>query len=130
MTQAVNFSINDGASTPVSTLFTCLQPAGGNLPAVYQAKAKGPSVAAQPKISVSSSGTTKTREVRMTVRTPYWVTGTDGVTKVIDSAFAEIRIVLPETVPDAVRSDHAAYVANSLDAAQILAAVRDGYAPN
>lgn len=129
MPNAANFSINNGAATPVSVLFTNLQPAGGNLPAVYLAKTTGPMVSAQAKIAVSSTGTAKTREVRITVRTPYWVTGTDGVTKVLDSCFSEIRTVLPESVPDDVRANHVAYVANSCGDAQIKDALRNGYAP-
>lgn len=126
---AESFTIKNGASTPVDTLFTNLQPAGGNLPSVYQAKGRGPSVAAQPKIAISSSGNAKSREVRMTIRTPYWVTGTDGATKVLDSCFTEIRSVLPETVPDSVRADHAAYVANSCDVQHVRASLIEGYAP-
>lgn len=126
---AANFSVNNGAATPVAVLFTNLQPAGGNLPAVYLAKTTGGMVNAQAKIAVSSTGTAKTREVRVTVRTPYWVTGTDGITKVLDSCFSEVRTVLPGTVPDDVRANHAAYVANSCDEAQIRSAMRDGYAP-
>lgn len=130
MPTAVNFTIKDGASTPADTLFTNVQPAGGNLPALYLAKNKGPSVNCQPRINVSSTGNTKTREVRMTIRTPYWALGTDGTTRVIDSAFTEIRTVLPDSVPDSVRNDHAAFVANSLDVLQIKEANTGGYAPN
>lgn len=130
MTQASTFTINDGKASPVATVFTCVQPAGGSLPAQYQARLKGPNPSAQPRIAISSSGTSKAREVRVTVRTPYWVTGTDGVTKVVDSVFTEIRHVFPETVPDAVRADHAAYVANSCDVPQIRESMVDGYAPN
>lgn len=130
MPTASTFAVNDGAATPTATTFTLFQPAGGNLPATYVAKTKGPSVSAQPKLAVSSTGTSKTRESRLTVRTPYWVTGTDGVTKVIDSAFTEIRTVLPDSVPDAVRADHAAYLANFLAVPQIRDTIRDGFAPN
>lgn len=130
MPSASTFSIPDGAGTPVSTMFTLLQPAGGTLPATYVAKTKGPSVAAQPKIAISSTGSGKTRESRITIRTPYWVTGTDGLTKIQDSVFTEIRSVVPDTVPDSVRADHAAFVANSLDVPQIREAYRDGFAPN
>lgn len=129
MPNAVNFSVLNGASTPVTTLFTNLQPAGGNLPAVYLAKGTGPMVSAQTKIAISSTGSAKSREVRATIRTPYWVTGADGVTKVLDSCFTEIRTVVPESVPDSVRANHVAYVANSCDDAQVQAAMRDGYAP-
>lgn len=130
MPTASNFTVKDGATTPADTLFTNIQPAGGNLPATYLAKTKGPSVSSQPKLAISSTGTTKARETKTTVRTPYWVTGVDGVTKVIDSVFTEIRTVCPDTVPDSIRADHVAYVANSLDIAQIKEAVKDGYAPS
>lgn len=130
MPTAISFTIKNGATTPADTVFTCLQPASGNLPAVYQARSAGPNGAAQPKIAISSSGTQKTREVRRTIRTPYYVVGTDGVPKVVDSCFTEIRTVLPESVPDAVRADHQAYVANSCDTAQVVDTDRNGYAPS
>lgn len=130
MPTASNVTVNDGATTPVATLFTMIQPAGGNLPATYVAKLKGPSVSSQPKVQISATGTSKTRESKVTIKTPYWVTGTDGVTKVIDSAFTEIRSVMPDSVPDAVRKDHQAYLANWLDQAQMQETIRDGYAPS
>lgn len=130
MPQASNLTINDGAVTPAAVVFTNIQPAGGNLPAVYLAKTKGPNVGAQPKIAISSTGSAKSREVRQTIRTPYWVTGGDGVTKVLDSVFTEIRTVIPDSVPDAVRADHVAYAQNSLGVAQVKESMRDGYAPS
>lgn len=130
MSQASNFTIKDGAATPTDTLFTNLQPAGGNLPAVYQAKTKGAFSSAQPKIQLSSEQTGKGRRVRQTIRTPYAVLGTDGVTKVVDSAFTEIITTIPDTIPDAVRADHWAYVANSADVPQISESGKTGYAPN
>lgn len=129
MSQASNFTVNDGATTPVATLFTSVQPASGNLPATYMARTKGPSSASQPTIAISSSGKKGSREVRQTIRTPYYVTGTDGVTRVQDAMFTEIRTVLPDSVPDAVRADHYAYVSNSVDIAQIKESMKDGYAP-
>lgn len=130
MPQAANFSINNGNTTPVSVLFTNLQPASGNLPAVYQARAVGINPASQPKIAISSKGNAKVRETHITVRVPYAVTGPDGVTKVVDSSFADIRVVQPDSCPDSVRADLAAYVANTLDIPQFAAAVKDGYAPS
>lgn len=129
MPTASSFTIQDGASLPADVVFTNIQPAGGNLPSVYLAKTKGPATAAQPKIAISSTGNAKSREVRQTVRTPFWVTGVDGVTRVQDSVFTEIRTVVPDAVPDAVRADHAAYVRNSLAIWQVQESMRDGYAP-
>lgn len=130
MPTASNVTVMDGQTTPVATLFTMIQPSGGNIPATYVAKAKGPSMSAQPKVMISASGTSKTREAKITIRTPYYVTGTDAVTKVIDSVFTEIRTVLPDSVPDAVRKDHQAYVANFCDNGQVQETMRDGYAPS
>lgn len=127
---ASNVTVDDGTATPVATLFTMIQPSGGNLPATYIAKTKGPNMSSQPKVQVSASGTAKTRECKLTIKTPYWVTGTDGVTKVVDSAFTEVRFVLPDSVPDAVRKDHRAFVANFLDQPQIVEALTDGFAPS
>ena len=130
MSQAANFTIKDGASTPADTVFTCVQPAGGNLPATYFARAKGSSSAYQPKIAISSKGGKKIREVFQTVLVPYSVVDGGGKPTLVDNAYAEIRVVLPDTVPDSVRSDLRAYVANSVDVAQIVDAMITGYAPN
>lgn len=131
MPQASNFTIKDGKTpTPADTVFTCLQPAGGSLPAVYQARTAGPNSASQPKIALSSSGTPKARETRQTIRTPYYVTGVDGQTKVVDNCFTEIRTVIPESCPAATRADHVAFIANSLDVPQIKESHHDGYAAN
>lgn len=129
MPQAANFTINDGATTPAATLFTCVQPASGNIPATYFARAKGVSAASQPVIAVSSKGKQKAREVTTTIKTPYAVAGTDGITRVIDSCFTTITTVLPDSCPTSVRSDHQAYVANSRDIVQFKESDTEGYAP-
>lgn len=130
MAQATNFTIKDGAATPVDTVFTNVQPAGGNLPATYFARAKGASPAQQPTVRISSRGMQGKREVLHTVAVPYAVTGADAVSRVVSIALVEVKVVLPDNVPDAVRSDLRAYAANSLDVAQIVDAVQTGYAPN
>lgn len=130
MPQASNFTIKDGASSPADTLFTNLQPAGGTLPAYYVARSKGPAAASQPSIRVSSEGKAGSRKVTRTIRTPYFVTGSDGVSKVVDYCMTTVTTTLPDTVPDTVRADHQAYVANSSDVAQISEAERGGFAPN
>lgn len=129
MPQAVNFTIKNGASTPADVVFTSLQPAGGSLPAVYQARAAGPNAALQPKISLSGEQQRNGRRTRQTVRTPYYVVGTDGVPRLVDSCFTEIITTMPDTIPDAVRNDHWAYVSNSADVAQIAESCKSGYAP-
>ena len=130
MSQAANFTIKDGASTPADVLFTNVQPAGGSLPATYYARSRGPMTASQPVIRTSSKGMQGKREVLHTVSVPYAVTGTDGVTKVVGSAFAEVRVVLPDTVPDTVRADLRAFVANSCNSPQFVESMTTGYAPN
>lgn len=130
MPQAANFTINDGATTPAATLFTNVQPASGNIPATYFARAKGVSAVSQPTIAVSSKGKQKAREVTTTIKTPYSVVGTDGITRVVDNCFTTIVTVLPDSCPASVRADHQAYVANSRDVAQIKETELDGYAPN
>lgn len=130
MAQAANFTIKDGSATPADTLFTCVQPAGGSLPAVYYARAKGLSAATQPKIQVSSKGGAKKRESFSTYLVPFSILGPDGVTRVVDNAYAEVRCVMPDSVPNDVRAHLRAYLANSLDVAQFQETVETGYAPN
>lgn len=129
MPSASNFTINDGAATPVATVFTNVQPASGNIPATYLARAKGVATAQQPMIAISSKGKQKARETVRTVRTPYAVVGTDGISRVVDNCFTTITTVIPDSCPTSVRADHQAYVANSCDTAQIKEAETDGYAP-
>lgn len=130
MAQATNFTIKDGASTPADTLFTNVTPAGGQTPATYYARTKGPSQASQPVIMMSGKGKQKARETFQTVRTPYSVVGTDGRVTVVDSCYTEIRTVLPDSVPDDVRAMHSAYVRNSQDVAQLQEGATTGYPPN
>lgn len=130
MSQATNFTIKDGASTPADTLFTNVQPSGGGIPAVYLARTKGTSPANQPKIQVSAKGGQKKREAFMTFLVPFAVVGADSIARVVDNAYAEVRVVLPDSVPNSVRSDLRAYLANSLDIAQFQETVETGYSPN
>lgn len=128
MPTAANFTIQDGAAANV--VFTNVQPAGGSLPAVFLAKTKGASAASQPKVSISSKGRNGGRDVVMTITVPYAVTGTDGIERVVDTEFYEIRKVGPARIPAALQADGIAYAKNSLAVTQILEAFRDGYAPN
>lgn len=131
MPQASNFTIKDGSSTPADVLFTNLQAASGNLPAVYQARSKGPTAAVQPKISISSKGQGKAREVRITYSVPQQRTDpVTGFVTTVDAAFAELRFVQPDNVTDAVRADLVAYVSNSVQVPQLKDACTTGYAPN
>ncbi|DAD52345.1 coat protein [ssRNA phage SRR5208570_4] len=128
MPTASNITIKDGANA--DTIFTNVQPAGGNLPAVYLGKTKGTTAASQPKLSISSKGKNTGREVVMTFAIPYAVVGTDGIERVVDTEFYEVRKVGPARIPASLQADGVAYVATSLTATQIKEAFRDGYAPN
>lgn len=127
MPQAANFTVQDGAATPVDTLFTLLTPASGKSPAVWVAKSKGPNVAAQPKVDVSTTGTKIGRSMRLSFRLPYWVTGTDGRVSVVDSLFASIHTVVPDTIPDAHREDFAVLLANIVANSVVREMIKDGH---
>lgn len=129
MSQAANFTIKDGATTPADTVFTNVKPAVGQSAAEYYARAKGPSPALQPKVKASDKATASSRVYTQIVETPYWVTGADGVSRRVDAAHTVITTTLPTTIPDAVRNDHYAYVANSVDVAQFQDGFKNGYAP-
>lgn len=129
MPQATNFTINDGAAA--ATVFTNVQPSGGSLPALYFARAKGAFPVQQPQVAISSVGKQNgVRVVKQTVKTPILQTDTAGVTKVVDYMFTEITTTSPGTASVADRSNHWAYVSNSLDVAQIGESHKDGYGPN
>lgn len=129
MPQAKNFTIKDGAAA--DTLFTNVQPAGGALPALYFARAKGPFPVQQPQIAISSAGKQNgVRVVKQTVKTPILQTDNTGVTKVVDYMFTEILTTSPGTAAVTDRSAHWAFVSNSLDVAEIAECHKDGYAPN
>ena len=127
MPQAANFTVKDGAATPVDTLFTLLTPASGKSPAVWVAKSKGPNVAAQPKVDASTTGTKIGRSLRLSFRLPYWVTGTDGRVTVVDSMFASLNTTVPDTIPDANRDDFVALFANIVASAIVREMIRDGH---
>lgn len=131
MPQAENFTIKDGAAAPVNTVFTNVQPAGGSVPALYFARAKGAFPTQQPTIAISSVGKQNgVRVAKQTIKTPIVVTDTAGVPKVVDYMFTEVVTTSPGTASIADRDHHWAYVSNSLDIAQIAEGHKDGYAPN
>ena len=127
MPQAANFTVQDGAATPVDTLFTLLTPASGKSPAVWVAKSKGPNVAAQPKVDASTTGTKIGRSMRLSFRLPYWVTGADGRVTVVDSMFASLNTTVPDTIPDANRDDFVALFANIVASAIVREMIKDGH---
>lgn len=128
MPQATNFTIKDGAA--VDTVFSNVQPAGGTLPALYFARAKGAFPVQQPTIGVSSTGKQGgVRVTKETVKTPI-LQSIGGEIKVVDYMFTEVITTMPGTATVADRANHHAYVANSLDVVQIAESHRDGYAPN
>lgn len=129
MPQAANITIKDGQSTPADTLFTLLTPAAGGNPAVWTAKTKGPTAATQPRVDVSSEGFKGGRKVRVTVKVPVYVTGTDGMVRLIDSFHFTGQVTLPDTVPSANRSDGVAYTANLFSTALMKEVLSEGYAP-
>lgn len=129
MPQAKNFTINDGAAA--ATVFTNVQPSGGALPALYFARAKGAFPVQQPQIAISSAGKQNgVRVVKQTVKTPILQTDNAGVTKVVDYMFSEIVTTSPGTASITDRSNHWAYVSNSLDVAEVGESHKDGYGPN
>lgn len=127
MPQAASFTVEDGAATPVDTLFTLLTPAAGKSAAVWVAKSKGPTVATQPKVDVSTTGTKVGRALRLSFRLPYWVTGTDGRVTVVDSQFASLSMTVPDTIPDANRADFVALFANIIATALVKEMLKDGH---
>lgn len=130
MPNATSFTIKDGAA--VDTVFSNVQPAGGTLPALYFARAKGSFPVQQPSIGLSSAGKQGgVRVVKQTVKTPILQTdASSGISKVIDYMFTEVNTTMPGTATVADRANHRAYVANSLDVPQVAESHQDGYAPN
>lgn len=129
MPQASDFTIKDGANEDV--LFSNVQPASGNLPALYFARAKGAFPAQQPVLGVSSHGKAgMTRVVKQTVKTPILQSDGAGGFKVVDFVFTDVSTTIPGTASSTDRDNHGAFLANSLGVPQILSAHEDGYAPN
>lgn len=129
MPQAINITIKDGQSTPADCLFTLLTPAAGNSPAVWSAKTKGPTSASQPRVELSGEGFRGGRKLRLTVKVPAYVTGTDGKVSLIDNFHFSGQVTIPDTVPVAFRADAVAYIGNLLSHALIKETLTDGYAP-
>ncbi len=128
MPQAANITVKDGQSTPADTLFTLLTPSAGNFPAVWVARSKGPTTATQPRLESSSEGFKGGRRVRITIKVPYYVTGTDGKSTFVDNYHVSSQVVIPDTIPAGFRADGAAYAGNLVTHALIKETITDGYA--
>lgn len=123
---ANNLTIKDSANADV--LFTAVQSAAGTAPSVWLAKAKGKAPAFQPKIQMSSQGRAGSgRDVKLTLAVPVTVTDDNGVERVLDTEFYEVRKVGPGRIPATTQADAAAYLAGALANAEIRAGFRDGY---
>lgn len=128
MPSASNITVKNAALADI--VFSNVQGAAGTSPATYYARTMGTAPAFQPKLAVSSrSLPNQGREVKLTFAVPVTQV-VEGVEKVIDTEFYELKKVGPGRVPANVQNDAVVLLANLLDAAQIKDAFKEGYAPN
>lgn len=124
MSEAVNLTVNDGASTPVEVTFTPEMVSGGN--ATFRDGRLGVSNL-MPRISNGTSLSSTSRPTnRVTHRVSLPVTKTVDGQDVLDFILrAEATFVLPERATTQNRKDLLAYFVNSLNEDLIKATVVD-----
>jgi hypothetical protein len=124
VSEAVNLTVNDGASTPVEVTFTPEMVSGGN--ATFRDGRLGVSNL-MPRISNGTSLSSTSRPTnRVTHRVSLPVTKTVDGQDVLDFILrAEATFVLPERATTQNRKDLLAYFVNSLNEDLIKATVVD-----
>jgi len=124
MSEAANFSINDGADTPVSVTFKPELVSGGN--ATFRDDRTGVHTL-MPRIkSVTSLSTANRPTNRTTLSVSLPVKRTvDGVDQVDYVCRAECQFVLPDRSTAADRKNLLAFVANALDTEPIKGTIVD-----
>lgn len=129
MTTAI--TVPNGAASPVNKTFSVSRSAAGDESAVLHLR-EGASVAAYPKLEFSSKNAQATsgrgRGATLTLVTPFGYTDTNGNWVKQDVISTTVRTTVPDTAPDAVRKDHAAFIAGILSDAQAKGLVITGYA--
>lgn len=125
-----NITVPNGAASPVNKTFSVSRSAAGDESAVLHLR-EGVSQAAYPKLEFSSKNAQavsgRGRGGVVTLVTPYGYTDTNGNWVKQDVISTTVRTTTPDSAPDAVRKDHAAFIAGLLADTQLKGLVITGY---
>lgn len=129
MPQAANITVNNGATTPVSKLFTLMTPAAGDRGLAIWALKEGASPAVFPKFTAMAYATgNRSRKSQLKLHLPYSYTdSTTGLAKAGPAFEFNGDFTVPDEFPEALRADAVAYTANLIANAIIKEMIRDGY---
>nr|URG16537.1 MAG: coat protein [Leviviridae sp.] len=126
-----NITVPNGAVTPVNKTFTVSRPASGDDSAVLHLR-EGANEQAYVKLEFSTKstqvGNMRGRQAVVTSVTPFGYTDVNGVFVQQGMISTSVKTTIPVNAPDAVRKDHAAYVAGILGNQQVRDLVILGYA--
>lgn len=127
MPQAIDITINNGATTPVAKTFTLLAPAAGYGSVAEWALKEGTISSVFPRISVSARKTANASGkaiIKLRIPSSYTDTVT-GLTKVGSSFECNVEVTVPDTFPEALKNDAVAFAANLFQNTLVKACFRD-----
>lgn len=129
MPQATNITVKNGASTPVDKTFILVTPAAGDGGIAAWALKEGPISSVFPTITVSAHRTTnKSRKLALKFRLPSsYNDAVTGLTLVGSAAEVNISVSMPDTFPEALKNDFAAFAANIVGNPLIKELIHDAY---
>lgn len=127
MPQAIDITINNGASTPVAKTFSLQQPSAGDNSVGEWALKEGTIRSVFPKITALARKTTNgSRVLQVKVRLPSSYTDTvTGLTKVASAFEMNATFSVPDDFPEALKNDAVAFSTNALSHALMKSMIRD-----
>ena len=125
MPQQTNLSVANASA--VNKTFTAISPGAFGVIAEWALK-EGVVPTIFPRLSALANRTANASNklvLKLTYPSSY-VDAASGLTKPGTSAYAEVRVSMPDAFPEAMRDDFAAYLANTVATALVKSMVRDG----
>lgn len=119
------------ADGTTDVVYTALQPASGNLPAIFRNNTVGATLAERPTLLIKAmdNGTKQSRRVRVDFSWPLVSTDSGGRVVPAGRMAGEASVVIPQNQDAATIKEQAHQFANLIGSAIIKACFDEGYAP-
>lgn len=120
------------ADNTTNVVYDALVPSSGDKsPALWYLTAAGAAPAFRPQLSLQSAwnGPRTARRLQVGYKYPVWATGTDGVTRIVDTLIIDATILRPAGMADSTALEAIAQFAHLVDAQNVRDSVTSGHSP-
>lgn len=129
MPQAIDITVNNGGTTPVSKTFALVTPAAGDGGIAMWALKEGTISAVFPTLTASASKTSNgSRKLQLKFRLPSsYSDPVTGLTNVGPAAEFNATFSIPNVFPESLKNDWTAFTTNLINDSLVKALIRDAY---